>query len=308
MSIIGPNLQQSIRKKNPVLLFIKENGAGYLLCAPLLLSIIIFVLYPMFQMVLYSFQVTNGISGRFNGIANYRWIFNDRLFRSAIFNTGRMAVLAIILNTTVCFVIASLINNLNRGKGIFKSLYFLPNVVSAVAVAMLFNYLLYASPSGIVNRFLGWFGVAPIGWLVSPSLAPFSMVMMGLWRSMGYDTILFLAGLQSIPREIYEAAEVDGAGGIRKWFSITIPSMRPVFVFVIMMLTISQMRRFEDIYMVGGVGGNPGGALSTVVLYVYRAAMISRDVGLGSAAAVVLFIIILALTMLNNRVLNRKGE
>ena len=117
-----------------------------------------------------------------------------------------------------------------------------------------------------------------------------------------------MAGLQSIPREIYEAAEVDGAGGIRKWFSITIPSMRPVFVFVIMMMTISQMRRFEDIYMVGGVGGNPGGALSTVVLYVYRTAMISRDVGLGSAAAVVLFIIILALTLLNNRVLNRKGE
>jgi len=296
------------QKKNPVVRFIKENGAGYLLCAPLLLSIFIFVMYPMLQMILYSFQATNGISGRFNGISNYRWIFNDRLFWSAMFNTGRMAVFGIVLNIVVCFVIASLINNLIRGKGIFKSLYFLPNVVSAVAVAMLFNFLLYASSSGIVNRFLSWFGVAPIGWLVSPSLAPFSMVLMGLWRSMGYDTILFLAGLQSIPREIYEAAEVDGAGGLKKWWSITIPSMRPVFVFVIMMMTISQMRRFEDIYMIGGVGGNPGGALSTMVLYVYRTAMISKVVGIGSAAAVVMFVIILAVTMFNNSVLNRKED
>jgi ABC-type sugar transport system permease subunit len=252
--------------------------------------------------------VTNGISGRFNGIANYKWIFSDRLFRSAMFNTGRMAVFGIALNTIVCFVIASLINNLIRGKGLFKSLYFLPNVVSAVAVAMLFNFLLYASSSGIVNRFLGWFGVTPIGWLVSPSLAPFSMVMMGLWRSMGYDTILFLAGLQSIPKEMYEAAEVDGASSLKKWWSITIPSMKPVFVFVIMMMTISQLRRFEDIYMIGGVGGNPGGSLSTMVLYVYRATMISRDVGLGSAAAVILFIIILTITMLNNFVMNRKED
>ena len=176
--------QNSLKKKNPVFQFFKENGAGYLLCAPLLLSIFIFVLYPMFQMVLYSFQATNGISGRFNGISNYKWIFNDRLFRNAIFNTGRMALFGVVTNIVVCFVIASLINNLIRGKGIFKSLYFLPNVVSAVAVAMLFNFLLYASSSGIVNRFLGWFGVSPIGWLVSPSLAPFSMVIMGLWRSM----------------------------------------------------------------------------------------------------------------------------
>jgi len=294
--------------RNPAARFIKENGAGYLLCAPLLLAIFVFVMYPMLQMILYSFQATNGISGRFNGIANYRWIFKDRLFWSAMFNTGRMALFGIALNIVVCFVIASLINNLIRGKGLFKSLYFLPNVVSAVAVAMLFNFLLYASSSGIVNRFLGWFGIAPIGWLVSPSLAPFSMVLMGLWRSMGYDTILFLAGLQSIPREIYEAADVDGAGGLKKWWSITIPNMRPVFVFVIIMMTISQMRRFEDIYMIGGVGGSPGGSLSTMVLYVYRTAMISKDVGIGSAAAVVMFIIILAVTMFNNSVLNRKED
>ena len=129
---------------------------------------------------------------------------------------------------------------------------------------------------------------------------------MGLWRSVGYDTILFLAGLQSIPGEIYEAASIDGASGIQKWWYITIPNMKPTFTFMIMMLTISTLRRFDDVWMIGGTAGNPGGKLDTMVMYIYRSSWLSREVGIASAAAVVLFIITFALTMLNNYVFNRK--
>ena len=292
-------------KKNPVISFIQKNGTGYLFCAPLILAILIFVLYPMIQVVIFGFQFTNGISGRFVGLANYRWILNDSLFWSAMRNTAYMAFLSIVINISVCFVIASLINSLVIFKGFFKSLYFLPNVVSAVAVSMVFGFLFFPTGAGVINSFLGRFGIGPVGWLVLPQIAPLSMVLMGLWRSVGFDTILFLAGLQSIPREIYEASEVDGAGAITKWWYITIPSMKPIFVFMIMLMTIGQMQRFDDLWMIGGVAGNPGGALQTVVMYVYRNAWVAREVGAASAASVILFVTIMIITLLNNKVLNK---
>ncbi|MCL1796016.1 MAG: sugar ABC transporter permease [Clostridia bacterium] len=301
----GMDMAPSVRKRNPISSFIKKNGSGYLLCAPLLLGIFIFVFYPMLQVILYSFQATNGMSGRYIGVGNYRWILNDKMFWASLKNTAYMAVMAIVIDVVVCFCVASLINSVIRTKNFFKSLYFLPNVVSAVAVSLLFNFLFFPTKAGIINSFLGLFGIAPVGWLVKPAIAPFSMVIMGLWRSVGYDTILFLAGLQSIPREIYEAGEVDGATGLQRWWYITIPSMRPIIVFIVMMLTISTMRRFDDIWMIGGVGGNPGGSLQTVVLYIYRNAWVAREVGTASAASVVLFLVVFIVTLLNNKLLNR---
>ena len=290
---------------NPFIIFIKRNGMGYALCAPLLLAIFILVFYPMVQVFIYSFQFTNGISGRFVGLANYRWILNDNLFWSAMRNTAYMAVMAVVLNVVVTFTIASLINSLTRTKNFFKSLYFLPNVVSAVAVSMLFSFLMFPTSAGVINSIIGIFGIPPVGWIATAQMAPISMVLMQLWRSVGFDTILFLAGLQSIPGEIYEAADVDGATGLKKWWYITIPNMKPIIVFMVMMMTITQMRRFDDIWMIGGVGGNPGGSLQTVVLYIYRNAWVAREVGTASAASMVLFVVIMCLTVLNHTVLNR---
>lgn len=297
-----PDLSHRIRK------FIRLNAAGYLLCAPMLISIIVFTLYPMLQVVIYSFQRTNGISASWRGIGNYKWILNDDLFWNAAGNTFYMAVFGIIMSVIVCFVLASLINSLKIFQNVFKGMYFLPNVVSSVAVAMLFNFVFYPTENGILNYALGMFGIDPIGWLVSPKLARFSIVIMGLWRSIGYDTILFLAGLQSIPAELYEAASIDGADGLKRWRYITIPNMKPTFTFMIMMLTISTMRRFDDVWMIGGSAGNPGGKLDTLVMYIYRNSWLSRDVGVASAGAVVLFIFIFVLTLINNRVLNKSNH
>jgi len=273
----------------------------------MILAILIFVLYPMIQVVIYSFQSTNGISASWAGVKNYKWVLTDKLFWNAAWNTVYMALFGVIIDVIVCFVVASLINSVaaKAAKNIFKGLYFLPNVVSSVAVAMLFNFIFYPTENGILNYALGMFGISPIGWLVNPKLARFSIVIMGLWRSVGYDTILFLAGLQSIPGEIYEAASIDGASGIQKWWYITIPNMKPTFTFMIMMLTISTLRRFDDVWMIGGGAGNPAGKLDTFVMYIYRNSWLSREVGVASAAAVVLFVITMTLTILNNYVFNR---
>ena len=292
-------------KRNPIITFVKQNGMGYALCAPLLITIFVLVFYPMVQVFMYSFQATNGISGRWIGTMTYRWILSDNLFWNAMRNTAYMAVMAVVLNVVVTFCIASMINSLVHAKNFFKSLYFLPNVVSAVAVSMLFSFLMFPTSAGVLNSILGLVGIPPVGWIATATMAPFSMVLMSLWRSVGFDTILFLAGLQSIPGEIYEAADVDGATGLKKWWYITIPNMKPIIVFMVMMMTITQMRRFDDIWMIGGVGGNPGGALQTVVLYIYRNAWVAREVGTASAASMVLFLVIMTITVINNKVLNK---
>lgn len=281
-----------------------QNFTGYLLVAPMLLALCAFVFYPMIQVVIYSFQKTNGISATWRGFKNYAWVIKDSMFWNALGNTIYMAVIAVILDVIVCFVVASMINSISSKavKNLFKGIYYLPNVVSSVAVAMLFNFIFYPTENGILNYFLGVFGISPIGWLVNPKISRLSIVIMGLWRSVGYDTILFLAGLQSIPGEIYEAAAIDGASGLQKWWYITIPNMKGTFAFMIMMLTISTMRRFDDVWMIGGSAGNPAGTLDTAVMYIFRNSWLSREVGVASAAAVILFIITMILTAINNKV------
>ena len=306
MSSMNTSVIHPSRKKRRLNPFVRRNIAGYLLCSPMILGLLIFVFYPMFQTFIYSFQSTNGISGTFNSVTNYKWIFKDDMFWDALKNTAIMSVMAVLIDIVVCFVLASLINSLSYNKSFFKSIYFLPNVVSSVATALLFNFLFYPTDAGVINYFLSFLGIKPVGWLVQPGIAKFSIVLMGLWRSVGYDTILFLAGLQSIPREYYEAAKVDGASGLQRWWHITIPNMKPIFAFMIIMQVIGTLKRFDDVWLIGGIGGNPGGSLQTVVLYIYRNAWISRDVGIASAASVVLFAITLIVTIANYRLMNKE--
>ena len=135
-----------VRKKRKLNPFIRRNIAGYLLCSPLILGLLIFVFYPMLQTFIYSFQSTNGISGAFNGVTNYKWVFADDMFWGALKNTAIMSVMAVLIDIVVCFILASLINSLSYNQGLFKSIYFLPNVVSSVATALLFNFL-FKSPN-----------------------------------------------------------------------------------------------------------------------------------------------------------------
>ncbi|MBQ4051863.1 MAG: sugar ABC transporter permease [Oscillospiraceae bacterium] len=281
-----------------------QNFTGYLLVAPMLFALCAFVFYPMIKVIIYSFQKTNGISATWRGVKNYVWVIKDNMFWNALWNTFYMAVIAVILDVVVCFIVASMINSISNKavKNLFKGVYYLPNVVSSVAVAMLFNFIFYPSENGILNYAFSMVGIPPVGWLTNPKISRLSIVIMGLWRSVGYDTILFLAGLQSIPGEIYEAGAIDGATGLQKWWYITIPNMKGTFAFMIMMLTISTMRRFDDVWMIGGSAGNPAGTLDTAVMYIFRNSWLSREVGVASAAAVILFIITMILTAINNKV------
>ncbi|MFK7694495.1 carbohydrate ABC transporter permease [Paenibacillus sp. HJGM_3] len=287
--------------------FKKTDLVGYAFVAPMLLGIAVFFLYPMLASFDLSFRNANGAADSARNLNNYAWIVRDPNFWSAVFNTIYMAFLSVVTGLVFPFVLASLINSVRWGKGLFKSVFFLPNIVSVVGTAILFTYIFYPTEQGLMNSIIGWIGFDEIGWFSDPRYSKYSIVLMGLWGSLGYNTIIFLAGLQSVPRDLYEAAEVDGANPVQKWWYITIPYLRAIFVFIIVIGTIGSMKRFGDVWMIGGNAGNPNGSLLTIVLYIYRNAFEAYQIGIGSAAAFLLFVIIMIFSLLNLRIFGKNN-
>lgn len=290
----------------------RNDLVGYLFSTPLLIGIFVFAIYPMFAALYMSFQQisSNSMSGQWVGLSNYRYVLSDNLFWQAIYNTFYMGILSVLLGIGLSFILASLINGLkwDFAKNVFKGIYFLPNVVSAVATTLLFSFLFFPGREGLLNFLLDTVNIGPIGWFTDPNYARFSIVLMSLWGALGYNTIIFLAGLQSVPRDLYEAAEVDGANWLHRWFYITIPYLRPILFFMLIMGTIGGMKRFTDVWLIGGTAGNPGGSLMTAVLYIYRNAFLASQMGLATAASYLLFMIILVLTMFLLAMNRRSGS
>jgi ABC-type sugar transport systems, permease components len=285
----------------------KEDITGFLFVTPMLLGILTFVAYPMIKAFLLSLQRTNGITGSFIGLRNYAYILNDSNFTYAIVNTIILGVLTIVANMTISFIAATLIHNVRFMKNAFKSIYFVPNIISVVSTSILFVIIMYPTNEGLLNYVLGFLKINPVGWFSDPAYSRAGVILMGMWASLGYYMLIFLSGLQGVPRELYEASEVDGSTKLQNWLYITIPYMKPIFVFLFMVGTISAMKRFGDVWMIGGTAGNPGGSLMTVVLYIYRNAFLANEVGLASASSYVLFVIILFLSLLNNKFLNKSN-
>lgn len=300
-------------KKNPMRqahkkkYFTPQDWAGFAFSAPLVIGIIVFAIYPMFGALILSFQRSaTSFGGEWVGLGNYKYVFTDSMFWKSLYNTLYMGVLAVILGVSLSFILATLIHNVPwiKWRNFFKGVYFLPNVVSLVATSILFQFLFNPGSEGLLNFVLGIVGIEPIGWFTNPDISRFSIVLMNLWGMLGYNTIIFIAALTSVPTDLYEAAEVDGANWFKKWFYITVPYLRPIILFMVIISTIGAMKRFTDVWLIGGTAGNPAGSLMTVVLYIYRNAFLASQMGIATAASYILFMIILIFTivlLLTNR-------
>jgi ABC-type sugar transport system permease subunit len=290
-------------------ILVNKHTVGYLFLLPLILGVVIFSLYPIGEAFRISLYHHNGVRGIWAGFSNYEFIWYDKTFWRALRNTIIMGVMALGIGLPASFIIASLINGIasRRMSVIFKAIYFLPNVTSTVAASIVFLLLLYPTEKGIANTFLGWFGVAPLGWMADPRYAQISVILMDTWHGLGYSVLIWLAGLQGISRELYEAASVDGAKRLQQWFYITIPGMKPVIFFMVVMGTINAFKRFGDVFVIGGPDGNPGGSLFTLMLYVYRYGFYTYEFGKAAAASYVIFIIILIFTLFNFKAFQNKN-
>lgn len=248
--------------------------------------------------VLFYMSFTNwNVFGKadFIGLANFQRLIGDGSFRIALVNTLYFAVMNIPLTIVVSLGLALLLNNKFRGVAFFRTAAFFPYITSIVAIAIVWN-LLFSPDYGPINEILRFIGISnPPGWLTSADWAMPSVVIVSIWQNMGYYMILFLAGLQAIPRELTEAARVDGANVTQRFFNVTLPSLRPTTFFVIVILTINSFKIFDLILVM--TDGGPGQATLVLSQFIYRKGFVESQFGYASAASVALFFLCILVTV-----------
>ncbi|HUQ61971.1 sugar ABC transporter permease [Lentzea sp.] len=237
----------------------------------------------------------------FIGLENYRTLFEDDQFWNALFNTFSIFVLSSVPQVVVALVLAALLNANLRARTGWRMGVLLPYVASLVALTIIFGNL-FGPQYGLVNDVLTAVGIGPIDWQASTFGSHVAIASMVNWRWTGYNALIILAAMQAIPRDIYEAAVVDGASAVRQFFSITLPLLKPTLIFVIITSTIGGLQIFTEPKLFEPAGGSGGGTehqYQTVVLYLYQSAFQGLDLGYASAIAWVLFLIIIGVAALN---------
>lgn len=274
---------------------LRKNIKGYLFISPWLVGFGVFSLYAIGSAVYYSFTKYSVFSPpRWIGLANYRTMFtDDPLVGTSLYNTVYYSILAIVLGITVAFLLATLLNQKVRGLSLFRAMFYVPSITPVVASSVLWIWIL--TQHGLLNVFLDYLGIRGPAWLANPTWSKFSLVLMSVW-AMGGTMIIFLAGLQGVPRQLYEAAELDGAGIWRKLRHVTIPMMTPVILFNLIMGIIGSFQVFTQAFIM--TGGGPGDSTLFYVLYLYQNAFSYYKMGYSSALAIILFIIILTLSLI----------
>ncbi|NKB67419.1 MAG: ABC transporter permease subunit [Candidatus Latescibacteria bacterium] len=259
--------------------------APYIFLAPFALVFLTFSLYPLVKSFVLAFYITNGPKSQvFVGLDNFAFLFGDPAFHTAVWNTCVYAFCSVFLQLPCSLGLALLLNqSMLKGRDFFRFSFFSPHLVGTVFVGVLFS-VIFIPKFGLLNRVLHvLFGVAEdTKWLGSPELVMPALVLTSLWMYVGFNMIYFLAALQAVDRELYEAAQVDGAGKVGQFLHITLPSIRPVAVFVIVLSTIGSFQLYELPYIMLNNTSGPDNAGLTVVMYLYQNGFVSGDLGYAS--------------------------
>ena len=270
-----------------------------LFIGPLMLGIAVFYYWPIFENVVASLKQTNAFGGnpQFVGFENYRELFASPDLRSAIGNTLLYTVI-VLLGIPLSVAVAAMIELPGlRFKGLYRILYFMPYLAMPMAVAQVWK-IVYNGQFGLLNQILRSVGVSdPPYWLVSPGWALFAVALFGLWASIGFNVIILSAGLKSIPRELYEAASIDGASAWRQFRMVTVPLLSPSIFFLTIMTTIGGFQLFDALYAMIGTGNPAEPRTRSLVSLFYRQAFVNHDQGLGAAVAIVIFALVAIVTL-----------
>lgn len=284
---------------------VRRARAGIWFAAPALALIGVFFFAPVLAGLalsltdfdIYAFAHLDRL--RFVGADNYAALIADGRFWTALRNTGLFVVVAAPLSVAVSLTAAVLVSAGSlRLAGLFRTLFFVPVVTSLVAVAVVWRYI-YQPRFGLLNYALGLCGVAPRDWLGDPHLALLAIVLLSVWKGFGFNMVIFMAGLQSIPAQLYEAASIDGAGRVTQFRRITLPMLRPTLYFVVVMTLIGNFQLFAEPYVM--TRGGPSDATLSLVLYMYEQGFRWWNLGYAASVAVALFAIILAASLATRR-------
>lgn len=276
-----------------------EKVAAYIFIIPAVVLLLMFLIYPALQTIRYAFTDYNIMRPdriMFCGLNNFIELFQDKDFWKAALNTVCFTVAVVPLQTVLALALALLISSRRRGVSIFRAAYFSPQVTSMVVVAILWTVLYNPNPeTGLLNALLTKVGLGACGFLNDPSTALASIVFMSAWQGAGYQMMIFLAGLQGIPKDQYEAASIDGAGKLKQFLYVTLPGLKNVIKYVIMITLIQAMKLFTQPYVM--TKGGPQDSTRTLVYYVYEQGFQKRNFGYACAVAAVFFVIVVILSM-----------
>jgi lactose/L-arabinose transport system permease protein len=275
------SVKKQTKPKKSHSLIHQTSAYGFIL--PFVIFFVITILIPIVISFAFSFMEI-GYNFKFVGLKNYIDIFRDPLFVTSYTNILIIMVGSIPITILLAVFFAVLLNSPTiRGKGFFRTVYYIPTITSTVAVASVF--MTFFNPSGLFNGFLSAIGLAPIQWLTDPLWIRISMIITMIWMNVGYNTILFLAGLQGISTEMYESAEIDGASKIRQFFNLTIPMLKPVILMATVLATINGLGTFNVPNIFFGTSNGPENAALVVGVNLYKTSFEMVDFGKASAIA-----------------------
>jgi ABC-type sugar transport system permease subunit len=272
----------------------KKKILPYLLVSPYLVHFILFIAFPVIFSIVLTFHKWNIISPmEYIGLNNYVRLFKDQTFFKSILNTLLFLVIHIPLQIMVALFLAEILNQKIKLQGFYRAAFFLPVIVSGVVVTILWQQM-FGFDTGILNRILTSAGLGKVGWLTDPNIAMISIAVMATWKNVGLYIILFLVGLQTVPPQYYEAADLEGATRIQKFFKITLPNINPTIFMIVILSTIGGFSLFIEPYIM--TGGGPLNSTISAVLYIYKQGFFYYHMGyaatLGLFFALIIFIVV----------------
>ena len=287
---------------------LRRHAWSYLFVLPTFSLFLVFTLLPVVQAFVLSLQNARIVGGEFIGLQNFVTLAEDPVFRQALGNTVLYSAVVVAAQLTLALVVASLIQPLGpRSQTFYRALFYLPLVNSAILVAMVWRWIFNANPYGLANTVLGVFGVEPLLWIGSSDQALAAVILSSVLTIPGGGVVLYSAAMSSLPKELYEAAEVEGAGPLTKWWYITVPLLKPTTLYLLVIYTILAFQVFERVYVMTN-GGGPNNATITIVQLIYSTAFQFGRYGLASAMAVVLFIMAVGVAVVQFRSLRSDVE
>ena len=286
---------------------IREVLTGYSFMAPALVVLGVFLIAPIVYAIFLSFhkvQILGNLSYRFVELKNFSRIWGDERVAIALKNTAEYVLIVVPIQTILALILALILNAQIKGKNWFRVIFFLPTVTSSAVLTLIFIWI-YNS-NGLLNNLLSFFGLPSFNWLGDPNVALKAIMIMNIWSTAPFFMVIYLAALQDIPTYLYEAAKIDGADDFDQFITITLPLLRPVTFFVIVMGIIGTFQLFDQSYIFSGGSGGPNNATLTVVLLIYQYAFKSLDMGYAAALALMLAGIILVATLIQRRLFKQE--
>jgi len=276
--------------------------AGYSFLLPVVIIMTVFVLVPVLWSFWLSFHEWSALEPNrmpWVGLGNYIQLIYDDEFHIALWNTAIYAFWVVPIQTALALVVAAVLNQKLMGLTFFRAAFYFPSITSSVVITIIFMWIFNAT--GLLNYFLSQVGIDGPNWLGDPAYALKAIMGLNIWTTLGTMTVIFLAGLQDVPNQVYEAAELDGAGPVKTFLYITLPLMKPTIFFVVVMGLIGCFQIFDQAFVASGGGGGPVNSTLTAVFFIYKTGFTRFEMGYACAAAFVLFIIIFLTTLVQQK-------